>query len=125
MKSWFTNKEPSLIQTYPIITAAAPPKQGVLTIRNEAGKSAILDFSGDSVKYSGDLPVEESAKIFFTALYTVNYSTIYKLKTALKKCLDLIKRDYSSEEASALQGHPISIDARKEWDEGWKAYYNE
>jgi len=32
-------------------------------------KEAVIDFGGDSVKYSGDLPVDESARIFFEAVF--------------------------------------------------------
>ena len=43
----------------------SPSRNLILT--HEDGRKATIDFSGDSVIYSGDLPVEESAKIFFEA----------------------------------------------------------
>ena len=33
------------------------------------GREAVIDFGGDAVMYSGDLPVDESAKIFFDAVF--------------------------------------------------------
>ena len=32
------------------------------------GKEAIIDFSGDTVTFGGDLPVDEAAKVFFQAV---------------------------------------------------------
>lgn len=43
-----------------------PPR--ILHMVGPSGK-AIIDFSGDAVAYSGDLPVEESARIFFEAVF--------------------------------------------------------
>lgn len=41
-----------------------------LTISKGTGeKEAVIDFSGDEVTYSGDLLVDESAKLFFDALF--------------------------------------------------------
>jgi hypothetical protein len=37
------------------------------TFIGENGKKAIIDFGGESIKYSGELTVEESAKLFFEA----------------------------------------------------------
>lgn len=34
-------------------------------IVNHEGKKVIIDFAGDKIKISGDLPIEEAAKIFF------------------------------------------------------------
>jgi len=39
-----------------------------ITLENPNGKKAVIDFSGDVVVYSGDLPVEESAQILFDAV---------------------------------------------------------
>ena len=36
-----------------------------LTFGNEEGQSATVDFGGEEVTYSGDMPVAESAKMFF------------------------------------------------------------
>jgi hypothetical protein len=40
-----------------------------LTLYGPDGKEAVVDFGGDSVTYSGDLPVDEAAKIFFEAVF--------------------------------------------------------
>ena len=40
-----------------------PPR--TFTFQSPDGREAVLDFSGDEMTYSGDLPVAESAKIFF------------------------------------------------------------
>lgn len=54
-----------------------------LELRNGAGRIAVIDFGGDSVTYSGDLTVAESAKLFFKAVL-VPYSTrIAELEAAL------------------------------------------
>ena len=39
------------------------------------GRQATIDFGGEAIKYSGDLPVEESAKMFFDAVFR-----LYKLE---------------------------------------------
>lgn len=36
-----------------------------MTISNPQGKSSNIDFSGDKVTYTGDLPVDEAAKVLF------------------------------------------------------------
>jgi len=36
-----------------------------IKLTNPEGKSATIDFSSDAIIYGGDLPVEESAQIFF------------------------------------------------------------
>lgn len=46
-----------------------PPIGRVITITNNDGKSATIDYSGDTVKYSGDLPIDEAAKVFFDAVF--------------------------------------------------------
>lgn len=43
-----------------------PGPNRTITFKNEAGEEAILDYSGDSITYSGDLPVDEAARLFFT-----------------------------------------------------------
>lgn len=52
-----------------IVTAEMmePPK--CFTFTGDDGSEATLDFSGESVTYSGDLPVDESAKKFFDAFH--------------------------------------------------------
>jgi hypothetical protein len=39
------------------------------TMQNADGKQAHVDFGGDAVTYSGDLPFDESAKLLFDALF--------------------------------------------------------
>ena len=50
---------------YPILTIS---DMHVLTFGNEEGQEAILDFNGDKIVYSGDMPVDESAKLFFNGV---------------------------------------------------------
>lgn len=40
-------------------------KYAAIVLRNAEGRTARIDFGGDEVKFSGDLPVDEAAKIFF------------------------------------------------------------
>ena len=40
-----------------------------ITLYSPDGREATIDFGGDAVVYSGDLPVDESAKIFFDAVF--------------------------------------------------------
>jgi len=39
-------------------------------INNSEGVTAKIDFNGDTVVYSGELPVDESAKIFFEVVFS-------------------------------------------------------
>lgn len=39
-----------------------------IRLQREDGKQAIIDFSGDTVTFSGELSVDEAAKIFFQAV---------------------------------------------------------
>ncbi len=41
---------------------------GILTFYSK-GKRLVLDFSGDKLTYSGSLPMDESAKIFFECVF--------------------------------------------------------
>lgn len=43
-----------------------PPSS--ITLHSPDGRKAFIDFGGDEVIYSGDLPVAESAKIFFACV---------------------------------------------------------
>lgn len=47
------------------ILAKAPR---TIRLDNGAGKQTVIDFSGDTVTYSGDLPIDESARLFFEAV---------------------------------------------------------
>jgi len=40
------------------------------TLYSPDGREATIDFGGDAVTYSGELPVDESAKIFFDAVFS-------------------------------------------------------
>lgn len=44
-----------------------------------------------------------------------------QLLSALEACLAFIASEYADEEAKALDGHPIAREARKVWDQGWRA----
>ena len=50
-----------------------------LVLYNEEGKVATIDFGGDEIVYSGDLPIDESARLFFDAVFG-----IYKEETEQK-----------------------------------------
>jgi len=41
----------------------------MITLTHPDGREAVIDFSGDAVVYSGELPVEESARIFFECVF--------------------------------------------------------
>jgi len=60
-ETWFVDSSKSL--TFKI----APMVRIMLT--SPSGKQAIIDFGGDKIEYSGDLPVSEAAKIFFEAVF--------------------------------------------------------
>ena len=55
----------------PSVTTSTPswagPPAHTLTFQAPDGRQAHLDFSGDRVAYSGDLPVEDSVRLFFDA----------------------------------------------------------
>jgi len=51
-----------------VFKALDPPR--MITLCSPDGKQATIDFGGDAVVYSGDLPVDESAKIFFDAVFS-------------------------------------------------------
>ena len=52
----------------PMSSVQCSPSQA-LHIENPAGQRAIIDFSGDEVTYSGDIPVDESARLFFELVF--------------------------------------------------------
>jgi hypothetical protein len=41
----------------------------VLVFKNAAGQEVAIDFRGDAVTYSGYLPVDESARLFFDIVF--------------------------------------------------------
>lgn len=53
----------------PDIAFSIPDPPTNIVLGGKDGKKAIIDFSGDSVSYSGELAVEESARIFFNAVF--------------------------------------------------------
>ena len=53
------------------IAAISAPPCSVISIRSPSGKQADIDFSGDVIVYKGDLPVAESARIFFDAVFAI------------------------------------------------------
>ncbi len=55
-----TSSQALTITTKPVLSFT-------ITTGND-GRAAKIDFSGPEVQYSGDLPVNESAKIFFDAV---------------------------------------------------------
>ena len=42
-----------------------------IMLQSPDGRMAELDFSGDAVTFSGDLPVDDAAKIFFESVFKV------------------------------------------------------
>lgn len=46
-----------------------PDPPSSLILYSPDGRTATISFDGDEVTYSGDLPVDESAKIFFDAVF--------------------------------------------------------
>jgi hypothetical protein len=40
-----------------------------MSFQNNAGKSATVDLKGNQPQYSGDLPVDDAAKVFFQHLW--------------------------------------------------------
>lgn len=46
-----------------------PVVRHVLLFEAKDGREATVDFGGDAITYSGELSVDESAKIFFNALF--------------------------------------------------------
>lgn len=58
------------------ISQMEPPR--TFTMHN-GDKEAVIDFSGDEVTFSGDLPIDEAAKLFFNAV-------LGQLKPRCKTC---------------------------------------
>ena len=40
-----------------------------IKLRSPDGREAIIDFGGEEITYSGNLPVSEGAKLFFDAVF--------------------------------------------------------
>lgn len=65
------DKKPDTITSGTSMTLISPSLTPVCKFilgSNDGRKRAEIDFCGDKVKYSGDLPVDESAKVFFDAV---------------------------------------------------------
>ena len=50
--------------TLPRMLLTVSPQEEI-TLYGKNNKKAVINFNGDKVIYSGDLPVDESAKVFF------------------------------------------------------------
>lgn len=50
---------------YAVLSISA--NYNTLNFTSPDGRTAVIDFSGESITYEGDLPVSESAKLFFEA----------------------------------------------------------
>lgn len=61
-------KQSDLWSTSNSMTIASISASRVFSLSNAKHKTATIDFDGDAVRYSGDLPVDEGAKIFFDAV---------------------------------------------------------
>jgi hypothetical protein len=64
--------------------------QESITIQNNEGKKAIIEFGGDKVVYSGDLKQDESAKIFWDCF-------AYLFENAVKKEAKKLITEYEEE----------------------------
>ena len=53
------------------VASISEPPCSAISIRSPSGKQVDIDFSGDVVVYKGDLPVAESARIFFDAVFAI------------------------------------------------------
>ena len=61
-ENWFVNTD----ENFSI--GNIQPSTTILLV-SSSGKQSKIDFGGDRVEYSGDLPVSEAAKIFFEAVF--------------------------------------------------------
>ena len=52
-----------------IVAVTFPAPTSITICGNDSSTCAVIDFSGDSIKYSGEMPVEESAKVFFQHVF--------------------------------------------------------
>jgi len=58
-----------------------------ISILGNDGKEAHIDFCGDKVKFSGDLPVDEAAQLFFEHVFG-HFQSNNQLLRELKDCQD-------------------------------------
>jgi hypothetical protein len=68
-----------------LFTFKEPPVTNI-TITHIDGRKSVVDFSGDKVTFSGDLPVDKSAEIFFECVFKKQ-----NLKIAINTVLDRIE----------------------------------
>lgn len=61
-----------------IVTFTREPMNSLI-LTSPDGREAVIDFSGKEVIYSGNLPVAESAKIFFDVVFAL-YSSCQKVE---------------------------------------------
>ena len=66
----FKDASDTLESSY-VMAVENPTPGSAIEIRSPEGKSAKIDFSSGEVVYSGDLPVAESARIFFDAVFAI------------------------------------------------------
>jgi len=59
-----------VMEDTPNMTFKMPDPPSRITLCSPDGREATIDFGGDAVVYSGDLPVDESAKVFFDAVFS-------------------------------------------------------
>ncbi len=64
-----TTEEFYQAKTDAVITAKMMEPPRFFTLYGDDGRRATIDFSGESVTYSGELPVDESAKKLFEAFH--------------------------------------------------------
>ena len=71
----------------------SPIAYHAITITNEKGQEANIDFSGDKVVYSGDLPIDESARLFFKYVFGVyqEAATLAEIKEELKEIKNTLR----------------------------------
>jgi len=58
-----------LIYTGEPITIAPIAPARTICMTSPDGRKAVIDFGGDAVKFSGDLPIEDAAKQFFEYVF--------------------------------------------------------
>ncbi len=94
-----------------------------ITLPSPDGRKAIINFGGDAVTYSGDLPVDEAAKLFFEEVFG------YFQPGTCRTCI-WYKADSSTQQCSCpkmLYGYSCKYDSIEpdddglaiENDEGW------
>ena len=65
------------------IKAQMPLENYTLTIVSPSGKLIKFDFSGDTLKMSGDLSIDEGSEIFFNNVSFLERKRVYSLKSTI------------------------------------------